>query len=101
MKTELNGIKYEEAYVRKGDKDIIKLLEQNDMSLAEFIRLNHEHIENLEEQIQRIELIRRDIYELTADMLYEVHNTFSTDVVTLEDIKKATDRRQAKSVTQK
>ena len=87
---ELNGIEYEEAYVRKGDKDIIKLIEQNDMSLVEFIRLNHEHIENLEEQIQRIELIRRDIYELTAEMLYEVHNTFSTDAITLEDIKKAT-----------
>ena len=93
--SELNGVKYETAYVRKGDLEIIKLLEKNDMSLAEYVEMNEEHIENLEEQIQRIELIRENILSQTEDMRTEVFKSLATDAITLEDIKKATDRRQA------
>ena len=90
----LDVIVYETAHVRKGDKDIIKLLERNDMSITEFIRKNQEHIENLEEQIQQVELIRENVHVQIEDMRTEVFKSLATDAITLEDIKKATDGNQ-------
>ena len=85
----LDGIEYEAAHVRKGDKDIIKLLERNDMSITEFIRKNQEHIENLEEQIQQVELIRENVHVQIEDMRTEVFKSLATNAITLEDIKKS------------
>ena len=90
----LDGIEYETAHVRKGDKDIIKLLERNDMSITEFIRKNQEHIENLEEQIQQIELIRENVHVQIEDMRTEVFKSLATNAITLENIKKVTDGNQ-------
>ena len=90
----LDAIEYEAAHVRKGDKGIIQLLERNDMSLTEFIRKNQEHIENLEEQVQQVELIRENVHVQIEDMRTEVFKSMATDAITLEDIKKATDGNQ-------
>ena len=90
----LNGIEYETAYVRKGDKGIIQLLERNDMSITEFIRKNQEHIENLEEQVQQVELIRENVHVQIEDMRTEVFKSLATNAITLDHIKKVTDGNQ-------
>lgn len=88
-------MKFETVVISSEDAEILSLLKENETSLADFINSKEEYIADLEYKLDQLQEAAQTMNVLRQDMQDILNTAFRAEAITLADIKKAIDRRQA------